>query len=326
MEERKGGMALGCGSIALSTELLNTIMEQEETTAAAWSRLQSVFHDNRNSRALYLHKHYSTIKLDDFANVSTYCQEIKSLADQLMNVGDKVSNERMVLQLIARLNDNFDTVETYFTQLDKLPSFYEARSKLILEETRKQKQMIHNSPDTALLAAATATHSSPGWGRGYAAQGHPQAWAGYPPWNYQQTQWAQPPCPYPSINQTSSPANWTWPNTSSSNAGILGPRPQANIVNPSASPGYSPTELDNALHTMTLNPSKDTWYMDMGATSHMAANSEFDPFGFTVKDFPQGTPILRCNSTGELYSISTSLLQHLSSLSTFAFTALSPNV
>ncbi|XP_071727403.1 uncharacterized protein [Rutidosis leptorrhynchoides] len=82
---------------------------------------------------------FSTIRLDDFASVSAYCQQIKSLADQLMNVGDKVTEERMVLQLIAGLNDNFDTVGTYFTQMDKLPSFYEARSKLILEETRKQK-------------------------------------------------------------------------------------------------------------------------------------------------------------------------------------------
>jgi len=63
------------------------------------------------------------------------------LADQLANVGAPVSNQRLVLQLITGLNENYDGVATILQQSNPLASFYEARSRLILEETRKAKQL-----------------------------------------------------------------------------------------------------------------------------------------------------------------------------------------
>ncbi|XP_071698967.1 uncharacterized protein [Rutidosis leptorrhynchoides] len=279
-------------------------MENETTAADAWSRLQNVFQDNKNSRALYLHRQFTTIRLDDFPDVSAYCQQIKSLADQLKNIGDKVTYERMVLQLIAGLNDNFDTVGTYFTQLTDLPSFYEARSKLILEETRKQKQAPNHSSssDTALLVTSSSNkpiastestqpvdrsntgssyrgnsyrgrgrgnfrgRSNRGRGRGHSTgyQSHNSPyWAAQNPWQFS-NQWNHPPCPYPTNN-------WVRPNSTSSHAGILGPRP--NYTTASNASTHCPTDIDSAMHTLTLNHPYDTWYMDTGATSHMSANS-----------------------------------------------------
>ncbi|XP_071740427.1 uncharacterized protein [Rutidosis leptorrhynchoides] len=141
----------------ISNDLLSNILEEETTAAGAWICLQNTFQDNKNSRALYLQRQFNTICLDDFPDCAAYCQEIKVIADQLRNVGDKVSDNRMVLQLIASLNDNFDTIGTYFTQLTDLPSFYEAKSKLLVEETRKTKQIINNltHKEAALLTTAS---------------------------------------------------------------------------------------------------------------------------------------------------------------------------
>ncbi|XP_071718995.1 uncharacterized protein [Rutidosis leptorrhynchoides] len=94
----------------ISLEILNNIFEVDSTAAKTWSRIQNLFQDNKSSRALYLNRMFTNIKLDNFPNVSAYCQEIKSLADQLVNVDDKVSDPKMVLQLIAGLNDNFDSI------------------------------------------------------------------------------------------------------------------------------------------------------------------------------------------------------------------------
>lgn len=75
------------------------------------------------------------------------------LADQLANVGVPVSDQRLVLQLISGLNDNYENVATMIQQTDPLPPFYEARSKLVLEESRKAINATNaaNTAATALL-------------------------------------------------------------------------------------------------------------------------------------------------------------------------------
>jgi len=129
-----------------------------------------------------------------------------------------------------------------------------------------------------------------------------------------------------------------------------------------------PTNIQAAMHTLSMAPPDEQWYMDTGATSHMTANRgnltsysnisnhiivgsghnilvigrgnallpnshtpltlnhvlhapkliknlvfvrkftidnevsvEFDPFGFFVKDLQTGMPLMRYNSSGELY-------------------------
>ncbi|XP_023753179.1 uncharacterized protein LOC111901545 [Lactuca sativa] len=85
--------------------------------------------------------------------MAAYCQEVKNLSDQLTNVEAPVDNQRLVLQLISRLSDQYDNITTLFQQSTPLPDFYTARSKLCLEETRKS---LHNPPATALTASITA--------------------------------------------------------------------------------------------------------------------------------------------------------------------------
>ncbi|XP_071689261.1 uncharacterized protein [Rutidosis leptorrhynchoides] len=65
----------------ISNDLLHTILESNTTAAQTWNRLKDIFHDNKNSRALYLHRQFTNIKLDNFPNVSSYCQELKVLCD-----------------------------------------------------------------------------------------------------------------------------------------------------------------------------------------------------------------------------------------------------
>ncbi|GKB15687.1 hypothetical protein Tco_0849610 [Tanacetum coccineum] len=152
-----------------------------------------------------------------------------------------------------------------------------------------------------------------------------------------------------------------------------------------------PTHIKNAMHTMTLNTPEENQYIDTGATSHMASNQgifssyfniphrkdvivgsghslpfcsyrhaslsssnpplrlqtvlhvpnlikhlifvrrfttdnfvtiAFEPFGFDVKDYMMGTPILSCNSTRDLYPLLHSMLQQASSPSDFTVLSL----
>ncbi|XP_074298648.1 uncharacterized protein LOC141629568 [Silene latifolia] len=124
----------------ITTELLETIVKAESTVREAWDRLADIFQDNKNSRAVTLEQEFSHIEMADFSSVSAYCQRLKSLADQLKNVGSPVSNSRLVLQLVSGLSPAYQNVGTIIRQSNPLPAFYRARSMLTLEEAGIAKQ------------------------------------------------------------------------------------------------------------------------------------------------------------------------------------------
>ncbi|XP_058783621.1 uncharacterized protein LOC131658331 [Vicia villosa] len=86
---------------------------------------------------------------------------------------------------------------------------------------------------------------------------------------------------------------------------------QSYVSNATPTSSYALTNIQASMHTLSLSTPDDQWYMDTGATSHMTANAdndvsvEFDPFGFSVKDFQTEILLMRFNSSGDLYLIAT---------------------
>ncbi|XP_071726908.1 uncharacterized protein [Rutidosis leptorrhynchoides] len=281
----------------ISNDLLLTILTPGSTAQETWDRLKNIFHDNQHSRSIHLMNQFSNTRLDAFSSVSAYCQELKQLCDQINQLSDnnsRIEENRLVLQLITGLNDSYDAIGSILAHRKPLPSFYEARSMLILEETRKSKQLAYatSTANTALVTTTPATPRAPslnqtqirnysnrgrgnsrgnfrgrgntGRGRGRSSynsnpnsSGQNASQWGYAPWAWQNQQSA-PPCPYPSMP-------WVRPNNNNQ-PGILGPRPQQSYAHSVQS---TPTDIEEALHAMSLNPPDDNWYLDTGATSHM---------------------------------------------------------
>ncbi|PNX70782.1 hypothetical protein L195_g057738 [Trifolium pratense] len=82
-----------------------------------------------------------------------------------------------------------------------------------------------------------------------------------------QAPWAMPPCPYPTQPWARQPA----PNQH----GVLGPRPQQQQAHAAAAQ-WTPTDIESAMHTMSLSQPDPNWYMDTGATSHMTSTNDGD--------------------------------------------------
>ena len=118
----------------ISTDLLTTIPESNSTAVDAWNHLAGIFQDNQNAHVVTLEQEFSNTRMEDFPNVSAYCQRLKMLSDQLRNVGSPVNNHRLVLQLISGLPEAYRSVATLIRQSNPLPAFYQARSMLTLEE------------------------------------------------------------------------------------------------------------------------------------------------------------------------------------------------
>ncbi|XP_010683804.3 uncharacterized protein LOC104898416 [Beta vulgaris subsp. vulgaris] len=124
----------------------------------AWNRLRDIFQDNKNSLAVYLEDQFTKTSIANFSIISAYCQALKSLADQLANVGSPVSDSRLVLQLVKGLTPAYSTVATFIEQCELLPPFYQARSRLVLEETRRTHHAAQEAAAEATALTVTTNH------------------------------------------------------------------------------------------------------------------------------------------------------------------------
>ncbi|CAH9124812.1 unnamed protein product [Cuscuta epithymum] len=286
----------------ISQDLLLTILEPDSTAMEAWTRLANIFQDNKHARAVHLEDEFSHVRLANFASISAYCQQLRTIATNLANVGAPVDHNRLILRLVNGLTAPFATIASMIQQTVPLPTFENARSMLLLEEGRQAHSVEHESvPSASALAATVPPPAQPptsaprprgggrngtGRGRGRGRQSGPRpsdqsAWPQYPgsPWAFppwaawMQQFWPTPPCPYPTA-----PGHNTPPRSSS--AGLLGPRPHAltagygyPTIPTGSTPSFMPTDLHTSMHTMSLNPPDDNWYMDTGATSHMTSDA-----------------------------------------------------
>jgi len=133
----------------ISTDILTSILVDDDSAKQAWKRAAALFHDNQNSRAMYLNKEFTNTSLADFSTTNAYCNHLKSLADQLANVGAPVNDHSLVLKMLQGLTEPYSNFVTVMQNKKNLPLFATTRSKLALEETTllertKQEALVTN--------------------------------------------------------------------------------------------------------------------------------------------------------------------------------------
>ncbi|XP_076886713.1 uncharacterized protein LOC143536661 [Bidens hawaiensis] len=70
----------------ISNDLLQTILKKDTHACDAWLALENLFQDNKTTRATLLKQQFTSTRLDGFKDMSSYCQALKVIADQLANV------------------------------------------------------------------------------------------------------------------------------------------------------------------------------------------------------------------------------------------------
>jgi hypothetical protein len=136
---------------SISPELFSIIMAPGSTARQVWDAIATLFHDNKKSRALALDAEFRNTPQGDMS-VHDYCAKLKSLADALGDVGEKVSDETLVLTVLRGLNEQYSHLRSFLQYQVPFPSFLQIRSALVLEETQKKAD--------AKTASATALWAS----------------------------------------------------------------------------------------------------------------------------------------------------------------------
>ncbi|XP_044950642.1 uncharacterized protein LOC123400991 [Hordeum vulgare subsp. vulgare] len=220
----------------ISPELLDAVMQPEDTTLAVWLAVDELFRNNQLARAVYIDAEYHAVVQGDLT-VMQYCTKLKTFVDQLRDLGQPVTESRQVFHLLRGLNRQFHSVVPHITCQDPLPSFLQVRSFLLLEEHRAA-QATRQQSTLALFAgrgssSTTAPPSPPsaadnprgrGRGRGQRRRGQGNGSPSAPPAPLAPCPFGYP-APAPGANSWTGlvqawPMPWRAPGT-----GVLGPRP-----------------------------------------------------------------------------------------------------
>lgn len=100
-----------------------------------WTSLASLFMDNKNYRAIQLEETFKSLKKGSLS-IHDYCQTINHITDQLVDVGHPISDKQLVLQTLHGLPKSYNTVVNLISFQTPIPTFFQTRSLLQMEETR----------------------------------------------------------------------------------------------------------------------------------------------------------------------------------------------
>lgn len=118
----------------LSDELYDVVMTPASTAYQVWDALHTFFRDNQPGRAIHLSAEFRGLVQGDLS-IQAYCRRLKSLSDALADVDEPVTNRTLTLQLLCGLNRRFQVIATVMSMQIPFPTFVQARSRLLLEET-----------------------------------------------------------------------------------------------------------------------------------------------------------------------------------------------
>ncbi|XP_076924228.1 uncharacterized protein LOC143586599 [Bidens hawaiensis] len=75
----------------ITRDLVHTIKIPNTTAYDAWCRLKNLFLDNQTTRTIAIQNKFFNSRLDQFPDISAYCQHMKLLYDQLTSLGSPVT-------------------------------------------------------------------------------------------------------------------------------------------------------------------------------------------------------------------------------------------
>uniref|UniRef100_A0A453AXK4 Retrotransposon gag domain-containing protein n=1 Tax=Aegilops tauschii subsp. strangulata TaxID=200361 RepID=A0A453AXK4_AEGTS len=142
----------------ISPELLDAVMQPDDTGLTVWAAVDGIFRDNQLARAVYLDAEYHAVVQGDMT-VMAYCTKLKQFTDQLRDLGQPMTEPQQVFNLLRGLNQQYHSAIPHITSQVPLPSFLQVRSFLLLEEHRAEQSTRQQSVHA--LVAGRGSSSTP---------------------------------------------------------------------------------------------------------------------------------------------------------------------
>lgn len=116
----------------ISTELQDLAREEWGVTARqAWLTLEHQFIESETHAPP--RRHVRNFVQGDLS-MNDYCRKIKAMADSLRDLGCKVSDRNLILNVLRGLNKRYEHLRAIITRSIPFPTFHKVRDDLVLEE------------------------------------------------------------------------------------------------------------------------------------------------------------------------------------------------
>ncbi|GJS08253.1 zinc finger MYM-type protein 1-like protein [Tanacetum coccineum] len=143
----------------ISPKHADMIIDDSATGRDVWKRLTDIFHDNKDARVIQLDNEIRNMAIGNLS-VNDYFQEIKSKADRLANLDSPVKDSTLVTYAINGLRCKYREIARIIRHREKLPTFDEVPSMILLEESdvlaiSNASSSLHTTSSSATVLVAT---------------------------------------------------------------------------------------------------------------------------------------------------------------------------
>ncbi|KAJ0444270.1 hypothetical protein HanIR_Chr16g0829961 [Helianthus annuus] len=138
-------------------DYLQQILDTKASARQTWLKLEKIFLSNKRAKAAALETQFVNLTLSACSSLDDYCKQLKNLANQLADVDQQITEERLVLQLVRGLSKEFDTTASLINS--QAADWDTARSMLNDEVIRQAAR--HQQSSTVLATTATSQSQQP---------------------------------------------------------------------------------------------------------------------------------------------------------------------
>ncbi|XP_073367956.1 uncharacterized protein [Aegilops tauschii subsp. strangulata] len=141
----------------ISKDLFHTVVSAGDDARALWVKLNGLFTDNKLQRRVFLQQEFFDCHQVE-QSIDDYCRRLKTLADELRDIGAKVDDDLLLSTLTDGLNEDFGNTASNLTLMPE-PSFPKYVAYLRLEE--RQMKGVKKRVQHHALAAGTSRGAPP---------------------------------------------------------------------------------------------------------------------------------------------------------------------
>jgi len=133
------------------------------TSAQVWNKLAEVYEGDALPRKMQLWRKFFSLKFQEGTEtLQDYVNKAVTLMDQLTAVGETITENMVVAQILHNLPESYDNLVVAIESRDDIPTIEQLRGRLIQEELRRNEHASNRSGDTALYTKQKGKHHHQG--------------------------------------------------------------------------------------------------------------------------------------------------------------------